>query len=163
VQAAQARGIRSIDVGCLQVNLMHHPDAFATLGAAFDPAANAAYGGRFLAALYARSTTWPVAASFYHSQTPDLAEDYRRRVMAAWGRPELPPPAVTPPVLRQAAYRDFAPVPQTAYAAFAPSDRVYGAFARPPAPINPAEPSSRRVTASRKQPAAPAFRLASAP
>ena len=26
VQALQARGVRSIDVGCMQVNLMHHPD-----------------------------------------------------------------------------------------------------------------------------------------
>src|SRR6201986_1933464 len=28
VQAAQARGVRSIDVGCTQINLLHHPDAF---------------------------------------------------------------------------------------------------------------------------------------
>src|SRR3984957_12497003 len=28
VQALQARGVRSIDVGCMQVNLMHHPNAF---------------------------------------------------------------------------------------------------------------------------------------
>jgi hypothetical protein len=32
-----AAGKRSIDVGCMQVNLRHHPDAFASLNAAFDP------------------------------------------------------------------------------------------------------------------------------
>jgi hypothetical protein len=37
VQAAQARGIASIDVGCMQVNLMYHPAAFRNLDAAFDP------------------------------------------------------------------------------------------------------------------------------
>src|ERR1700742_324258 len=30
-QAMQARGVRSMDVGCMQVNLMHHPNAFASL------------------------------------------------------------------------------------------------------------------------------------
>ncbi len=42
VRNMQARGVRSIDVGCGQVNLMHHPDAFPSLEVAFDPQANAA-------------------------------------------------------------------------------------------------------------------------
>ena len=37
VRALQARGVRSIDVGCMQISLLHHPDAFATLDQAFDP------------------------------------------------------------------------------------------------------------------------------
>jgi hypothetical protein len=44
VQAAQARGILSIDVGCMQINLMYHPAAFQNLDAAFDPATNALPG-----------------------------------------------------------------------------------------------------------------------
>src|ERR1700722_10873312 len=48
VQALQARGVQSIDVGCMQVNMMHHPHAFANLDQAFDPTANAAYAARFL-------------------------------------------------------------------------------------------------------------------
>src|SRR5487761_2605604 len=31
VRASQARDVRSIDVGCMQVNLLHHPDAFSSL------------------------------------------------------------------------------------------------------------------------------------
>ena len=31
-------GLRSIDVGCMQINLRYHPDAFASLEDAFDPA-----------------------------------------------------------------------------------------------------------------------------
>src|SRR5947209_17037892 len=39
VNAHRARGARSIDVGCMQVNLLHHADAFTSLEEAFDPAA----------------------------------------------------------------------------------------------------------------------------
>ena len=46
VRAMQARGIRSIDVGCMQVNLMFHPDAFVSLDEAFDPMANARYAAK---------------------------------------------------------------------------------------------------------------------
>jgi hypothetical protein len=84
VQALQARGVRSIDVGCLQVNLMHHPDAFASLDQAFDPVANANYAARFLTQLHDQLGNWPRAAGAYHSQTPERGDDYERRVMAAW-------------------------------------------------------------------------------
>ena len=59
VTEMQARGIRSIDVGCMQVNLMHHPDAFPSLAQAFDPAANADYAARFLVKLYGHTVPGP--------------------------------------------------------------------------------------------------------
>jgi len=90
VLALQARGVRSIDVGCLQVNLMYHPGAFASLDAAFDPVLNAAYGAHFLQVLFDQTAAWPKAAAAYHSQTPELGADYARKVLAAWGVP-LPP------------------------------------------------------------------------
>jgi hypothetical protein len=84
VRRLQAEGVRSIDIGCMQVNLRHHPDAFASLEDAFDPARNAAYAARFLASLHEASKNWLQAAAHYHSHTPDLATAYQRRVMAAW-------------------------------------------------------------------------------
>ena len=84
VRRFQAAGIDSIDVGCMQINLLHHPDAFANLDEAFDPAMNAAYAGRFLQELFAQTGDWPHAAAAYHSQTPSIAEPYANRVMAAW-------------------------------------------------------------------------------
>jgi hypothetical protein len=90
VEALQARGVRSIDVGCMQVNLMHHPDAFTTLDQAFDPVANANFGARFLRELFAQTYAWPLAAAAYHSQTPDLGAEYARKVLAAWGVPQAP-------------------------------------------------------------------------
>lgn len=84
VAAAEAAGIRSIDIGCMQVNLLHHPDAFATLREAFDPAANVRYAARFLTTLHARSGDWAAAVAAYHSETPGLGGAYARRVAAAW-------------------------------------------------------------------------------
>ncbi len=79
-----ALGMRSIDVGCFQINLLHHPDAFTSLTEAFDPQANADYAARFLVTLQARQGGWPGAISAYHSSTPELADAYRARVFASW-------------------------------------------------------------------------------
>jgi len=84
VTALQARGMRSIDVGCMQVNLMQHPNAFTSLDQAFDPAANADYAARFLVELRAQTGSWPQATALYHSATPTLGAEYEQRVMAAW-------------------------------------------------------------------------------
>jgi Transglycosylase SLT domain len=85
VRQAQGRGMRSVDTGCAQVNLMHHPGAFASLEDAFDPMANADYAAHFLKEL--RDTkaggNWMTAVGYYHSQTPELAEAYRQQVQAA--------------------------------------------------------------------------------
>jgi hypothetical protein len=93
VRTMQARGTRSIDVGCMQVNLMHHPDAFGSLEQAFDPASNAAYAARFLGELHGQSNDWLKAAAAYHSATPELGAEYQRKVVAAW--PEESRVAVT--------------------------------------------------------------------
>ncbi len=84
VAKARAAGIQSIDVGCMQVNLLHHPTAFASLDDAFDPALNAIYAAGFLSRLHGQLGTWPAAAAAYHSQTPGVADDYRKQVMAIW-------------------------------------------------------------------------------
>ena len=84
VAQARAAGIQSIDVGCMQVNLLHHPTAFASLDDAFDPALNALYAAGFLSRLHNQLGTWPAAATAYHSQTPGVADEYRKQVMAIW-------------------------------------------------------------------------------
>ena len=61
---------RNIDVGCVQVNLMHHPAAFADLGQAFDPSANVAYGAWLLATLRDATGSWERAVALYHSARP---------------------------------------------------------------------------------------------
>ncbi len=88
VQALQARGIRSIDVGCLQVNLEQHSEAFASLEQAFDPQMNARYAAGLLKSLFAQTGSWPLAAAAYHSQTPVLGAAYQHKVLDAWAVPE---------------------------------------------------------------------------
>src|SRR3954447_10833495 len=84
VRELQATGVHSIDVGCMQINLMHHPNAFASLEEAFDPRSNTRYGARFLSALHGETRSWPQAAAAYHSRTQDLGAAYATRVMAIW-------------------------------------------------------------------------------
>ena len=88
VERLRAAGVRSIDVGCMQVNLLHHPGAFDSLEQAFDPHANAGYAARFLAGLHRETADWMQAAAAYHSRTPELGGRYRQRVAAVW--PQAP-------------------------------------------------------------------------
>ena len=76
-----AQGSSFIDVGCMQVDLKFHPNAFRTLEEALDPAINADYAARFLVSLYlATGGNWFVAVGLYHSRSPELARMYRERV-----------------------------------------------------------------------------------
>ena len=71
-----AQGRKSIDVGCLQINLRWHPAAFPSPAAGFDPARNADYAARFLRGLYLETGDWLEAAGHYHSATPHLKAIY---------------------------------------------------------------------------------------
>ncbi len=79
-----ATGNRSIDVGCFQVNLYYHPDAFASLAEAFDPAANARYAAALLNRLHEQAGNWPSAIALYHSADPFEGQRYGSRVIEAW-------------------------------------------------------------------------------
>jgi hypothetical protein len=79
-----ADGVKSVDIGCMQINLQSHPDAFSSLDEGFDPAANTRYGAHFLTALYRRVGSWPEAAMAYHSQSPDIGKLYEAKVMSLW-------------------------------------------------------------------------------
>ena len=84
VRRLKAAGVRNIDVGCMQVNLMYHPDAFASLDEAFEPATNIGYAARFVKGLFDATGHWLTAASYYHSQTPSLAAEYRQKLEKIW-------------------------------------------------------------------------------
>ena len=84
VEALRARGVSNIDVGCMQINLYYHADAFASLAEAFDPAANAAYAGGFLLRLQDRHRSWSRAIATYHSSTRAYALPYLKRVQRLW-------------------------------------------------------------------------------
>lgn len=73
-----------VDVGCMQVDLYHHPHAFRTLAAAFDPETNVDYAARYLLALRRRHGSWPAAAAAYHAGDPAQGSDYVARVLYYW-------------------------------------------------------------------------------
>lgn len=79
VDRAFARGARSFDIGCFQINYKWHGEAFASIEEMFDPAANALYAARFLARLHAEQGSWGKAAGAYHSRTREFAERYQAR------------------------------------------------------------------------------------
>lgn len=80
----RAAGRSNIDVGCMQINLGHHPAAFASLEEAFDPVSNVAYGARFLRQLREETRSWAKATGRYHSADPDRGQAYRARVYRQW-------------------------------------------------------------------------------
>ena len=78
-----ANGVQFMDVGCMQVDLQMHPNAFRSLDDAFDPGINADYAARFLRSLHdGANDNWYAAIGFYHSHTPELASYYRMAVAA---------------------------------------------------------------------------------
>ncbi|MBY0501660.1 MAG: transglycosylase SLT domain-containing protein [Alphaproteobacteria bacterium] len=86
VKNMQQKGIQSIDVGCMQINLYYHPNAFTTLSDAFDPVQNVAYAARFLTGLKNEHASWHTAVAHYHSANPVHHIPYRENVLNIWDR-----------------------------------------------------------------------------
>lgn len=79
VAERQATGATNIDIGCFQINLRWHGDAFPDIAAMFDPARNAHHAAQFLRSLHEETGSWPEAAAAFHSRTPEHANRYRAR------------------------------------------------------------------------------------
>ena len=78
-------GIRSIDLGLMQVDWRFHADALGSLEAAIDPLHNLTVGARILATCHARRGDWFGALECYHAPNhPSRAKAYRQRVERAW-------------------------------------------------------------------------------
>jgi hypothetical protein len=123
VQEIQASGGQSVDVGCMQVNLMHHPTAFQTLEAAFEPQTNAAYAGRFLTGLFAAFGDWGTAIGAYHSRTPGVGEAYRNQVVSTWNPKD-------PAVLAKLTFQPMPALPGSFGGPIAGLPMVYVPFAK---------------------------------
>ena len=81
VKRMQAEGIKSIDVGCMQINLVYHPNAFKNLEEAFNPYKNMEYGAKFVKQLYVqKGRDWNKAAAAYHSSLPERASVYAQKL-----------------------------------------------------------------------------------
>ena len=80
----RAKGVKSIDVGCMQINLMYHPEAFRNLEQAFEPKYNVGYAAQFLRNKYMQARSWQAAIGMYHNVNPDINKGYIQQVYSAW-------------------------------------------------------------------------------
>jgi len=111
VASLRADGTRLIDVGCFQVDLFWHPDAFRTIREAFDPVANAMAAGAFLSQLHMQDGDWSRAVADYHSHDPLLGARYKDAVYRVpGGRPsDMGTGADDPFVVSLSAWQPAAP------------------------------------------------------
>jgi hypothetical protein len=84
VENFRKKGAKSIDVGCMQINLKHHPLAFRNLSEAFDPQTNVMYAANFLGNLKNQYGSWFNAVAHYHSASPRFHTPYRQGVIRQW-------------------------------------------------------------------------------
>lgn len=93
VRKEHARGARSFDLGCFQINYRWHGQAFRSFEHMLDPVENARYAARFLTELYGEFGDWTKAAGAYHSRTPKFARRYEARFDRFMARlTDQPPP-----------------------------------------------------------------------
>lgn len=84
VRDLQKRGVGDIDVGCMQISLHQHPNAFPSLNVAFEPEYNVAYAATLLLGHYRNTGDWRSAVALYHSADPDLGRTYQAKVEDLW-------------------------------------------------------------------------------
>lgn len=105
VKRLMARGIRNIDVGCMQVNLLHHSKAFKNLEEAFTPKRNVDYAAKFFTQLKDNYKTWTRAVGYYHSMSAVHYRPYCASVYNTWSKVHKYPIRTTPHI-EQAASKD---------------------------------------------------------
>jgi hypothetical protein len=75
-----ALGNNSIDVGCMQINMKYHPNAFASVEEALSPKHNIAYAAKLLKESFNRFQNWNKAIGSYHSMQEERSAMYQQRV-----------------------------------------------------------------------------------
>jgi hypothetical protein len=68
ISANWQRGVKSIDVGCMQINLMYHGMKFPRMTDLLDSKTNVEYGASFLISLATESGSWKDAVMSYHNK-----------------------------------------------------------------------------------------------
>jgi hypothetical protein len=66
-ESMRHKGIKLIDLGCMQINHHYHGKKFSSVRAMFDPAQNVDYAARFLKELKQREGSWTMAVARYNA------------------------------------------------------------------------------------------------
>ena len=80
VEKYTKKGKKNIDLGCMQVNFMYHPNAFKNFNEAFDPDKNVEWAANMLKSLYTKFGTWESAVGYYHSYRKSKRKKYSQKV-----------------------------------------------------------------------------------
>ncbi|WP_084365610.1 lytic transglycosylase domain-containing protein [Rhizobium sp. RU36D] len=64
---ARRKGVKLIDIGCMQINHHFHGGEFRSVEEMFDPRRNVEYAAKFLQNLHSRHETWTMAVARYHA------------------------------------------------------------------------------------------------
>ncbi len=67
IMRSRNRGVKLIDVGCMQINIFYHSTNFSDLRAMLDPRQNVAYAAKFLSELKQNEKSWTMAVARYHA------------------------------------------------------------------------------------------------
>lgn len=76
---ARGRGVKLVDLGCMQINHHYHSNRFGSVREMLDPRRNVDYAARFLAELKGRHGSWAMAVARYHAG-PDNDPAHKRYV-----------------------------------------------------------------------------------
>lgn len=79
-QRTLAKGKKSFDVGCFQLNYKWHGKHFNSIDHMFEPGPSSAYAARFVKDLHRETGDWIKASGLYHSRTPKHSKRYRKLV-----------------------------------------------------------------------------------
>ncbi len=74
------KGKKSIDLGCMQINWLHHGHNFKSIEHALEPRINVHFGAMFLKQKFDKSGNWHKAIAHYHSATPERGTKYSQSV-----------------------------------------------------------------------------------
>ncbi len=89
VRRLQEKGVKNIDVGCMQISLKYHANAFDSVEDAFEPEKNVEYSAKFLKKLYAKRKDWQKAAMDYHSKIPSKGLKYKKKLVKRFEKIKL--------------------------------------------------------------------------
>lgn len=92
LEEALSKGIKSFDVGCMQLNYRWHAHKFTSLATMMEPARNVDYAARYLKELWSETGSWELATKYYHSRDAERGRSYLSRVRNARARISLEPP-----------------------------------------------------------------------
>ncbi len=84
IQKLKAKGVKNINIGCMQINLQSHGPKFNNIGDILTPYNNIAYAAKLMKILYAQHGSWETAVKYYHSSSSVYHTTYKHKVYSAW-------------------------------------------------------------------------------